>query len=49
MSAMELDRYSKTISQATFSMLNLTTYYFIKNQTSPMKPQIDNDNIRTSL
>ena len=41
-----LDRYSKIVSQAAFSMLNLVMYYFIKTKTSPMKPQIDNDDVR---
>ena len=44
MSAMELDIYSITVSQPFF-MLNLAKYYFIKKQTSPMKLQIDNDDI----
>ena len=47
MSAMELDRYSKTVSQVFF-MLNLATYGF-KKWTPPMKLQIDNEAIDTSL
>ena len=48
-SAMGLDRYSKTISQTTYSMLKFGCILLHRNQTSPMKPQIGNDDICTSL
>ena len=43
MSAVELDRYSKTVSQVFF-MLNLAKYYFLKTDVTN-KTADYNDNI----